>query len=122
MKYALVLLAALIAFPLFGAVPMTTITVKVTDRKGRPVPQADVIVRFKNNPSVKKFGHRTKLSWEMHANMEGVAKILPIPQGTIEIQVIAKNYQTFGEDFDIYDEQKTVDIKLNPPQPQYSVQ
>ena len=77
-------------------------------------------MRFKNNRSVSKFGRKTKLSWEMRTNMEGVAKILPIPQGTIQIQVIAKNYQTFGEDFEIYDEQKTVEIKLNPPQAQYS--
>lgn len=120
MKFALVLLFASIAFPASGATPMTTITVNVTDRGGKPVEHADVIVRFRNNPSLTKFGHKTKLSWEMRTNMQGVAKILPIPQGTIEIQVIAKNYQTFGEDFEIYDEQKTVDIKLNPPQAQYT--
>ena len=36
------------------------------------------------------------------------------------MQVIAKNYQTFGENFDVDEEQKTLEIKLNPPQPQYS--
>lgn len=113
------LLAALGALPAFGA-PMTTITVKVTDLRGRPVEHADVIVRFRNNPAITKLGRKTKLSWEMRTNMEGVAKILPIPQGTIQIQVIAKNHQTFGENFEIYEEQKTVEIKLNPPQAQYS--
>ena len=43
-----------------------------------------------------------------------------IPQGKIRIQVIAKGYQTFGKIFDITEEEKTVDITLNPPQQQYS--
>lgn len=47
--------------------------------------------------------------------------IPPIPQGTILVQIIAKDYQTFGQNFDVDEEQKTLDIKLNPPQPQYSV-
>ncbi len=43
-----------------------------------------------------------------------------IPQGKILIQVIAKNYQTFGQTFDIKEDEKRVEIKLNPPQQQYS--
>jgi len=49
-----------------------------------------------------------------------VAKIPPIPQGKILVQVIAKGYQTFGETVDVSEEEKTVEVKLNPPQPQYS--
>ena len=51
---------------------------------------------------------------------EGTVKIPTIPQGQILIQIIAKNYQTFGQTFDIADAEKTIDIKLNPPQSQYS--
>jgi hypothetical protein len=47
-------------------------------------------------------------------------KIPPIPQGKILIQVIAKNYQTFGQTFDIDETEKTIDVRLNPPQSQYS--
>ena len=36
------------------------------------------------------------------------------------MQIIAKDYQTFGQNFDVDEEQKTIEIKLNPPQPQYS--
>ena len=57
----------------------------------------------------------------MQTTQEGTAKIPPIPQGKIQIQVIAKNYQTFGEIFDISEPEKTVEVKLNPPQSQYSV-
>jgi hypothetical protein len=121
MKAVVMILAALAAVPLAAAVPMTNITVKITDQRGKAIERADVIVRFKNNRSVKKLGGKITTSWEMRTNMEGVAKILPIPQGTIQIQVIAKNYQTFGDDFDIYEDSKTVEIKLNAPQSQYTV-
>jgi hypothetical protein len=50
----------------------------------------------------------------------GIAKIPPIPQGTILIQVIAKNFQTFGDNFDVDEEKKTLEIKLNLPQAQYT--
>jgi hypothetical protein len=56
----------------------------------------------------------------MHTNQEGSVKIPPIPQGKILIQVIAKNYQTFGQTFDIDETEKTIDVRLNPPQSQYS--
>jgi len=44
----------------------------------------------------------------------------PIPQGKILVQVIAKGYQTFGETVDVNEEEKTVHVKLNAPQQQYS--
>jgi hypothetical protein len=34
--------------------------------------------------------------------------------------VIAKGYQTFGQNFDVDEEQKTLEVMLNAPQPQYS--
>ncbi len=49
-----------------------------------------------------------------------MVSIPEIPGAKMHIQVIAKNYQTFGQTFDIDEEQKTVEIKLNPPQQQYT--
>jgi hypothetical protein len=34
--------------------------------------------------------------------------------------VIAKGFQTFGEIFEVDEEEKTIEVKLNPPQAQYS--
>jgi hypothetical protein len=39
-----------------------------------------------------------------------------VPQGSIQIQINAKGYQTYGAIQDIDDEEETVEIKLNPPQ------
>jgi hypothetical protein len=35
--------------------------------------------------------------------------------------IIAKGYQTFGQDYELNEEEKTIEIKMNPPQSQYSV-
>ena len=117
--HRLLLLTALIV-PLLCAAPMTTLTIQVKDKAGKPVDNANVIVKFVKGHSVFKLGKSIRKEWEMRTNQEGSVKIPPIPQGQILIQVIAKNYQTFGETFDVDDESKTIDVTLNPPQPQYS--
>lgn len=114
---AALLLAGLAAF---AETPMTKITVQVKTPSGKPVEQADVVVRFVKGHSVLKLGKAVTTQWEMRTNQEGQAAIPDIPQGVIRIQVIAKGYQTFGNNFDITQTEKTVPITLNPPQQQYS--
>src|SRR5580700_5956018 len=105
--------------PLFGA-DMTTLTISVKSPTGKPVENASVIVKFQKGHSVAKLGKKIRKEWELRTNQEGLVKIPPIPQGTILVQIIAKEYQTFGQNFDVDEEEKTLDIRLNPPQPQYS--
>jgi hypothetical protein len=57
----------------------------------------------------------------MRSSQEGIAHIPELPKGKILIQVIAKNYQTYGQTFDVTEDEKTIEVKLNPPQEQYSV-
>lgn len=99
---------------------MTSLRVEVKTQAGRPVDRASVIVRFVEGRSVAKLGKKIRTTWEMRTNQEGVAKIPPIPQGKIMVQVIAKNYQTFGELIEVDEEESTVEVVLNPPQAQYS--
>jgi len=99
---------------------MTILNIVVKNDAGKPVEHAGVVVRFIKGHSLVKLGKGIRKEWELQTNQEGVAKIPPIPQGTILIQVIAKNYQTFGDNFDVDEERKTLEIKLKPPQPQYS--
>lgn len=100
--------------------PMTAITIEVKTLEGKPVERASVVVRFSEGRSVKKFGKKTILNWELRTNQIGVAKIPPIPQGKILVQVIAKGYQTYGDTIEINEPERTVEVKLKPPQPQYS--
>ena len=116
---SLALLVPGLILPMLGA-DMTTLTISVKSKSGKPVEYASVIVKFVKGRSAVKLGKKIRKEWELRTNQEGLAKIPPIPQGTILVQIIAKDYQTFGQNFDVDEEQKTLEIKLNPPQPQYS--
>ncbi len=99
---------------------LAALQIEVKDLQGKPVDRASVIVRFVQGRSKAKFGKKIRTSWELRTNQQGLAKIPPIPQGKILVQVIAKGYQTYGQTHEIEEEEKTVEVKLNPPQPQYS--
>src|SRR5229473_2133671 len=122
MRNRFLLIAGLIVIgvSLSVAAEMTTLTVEVKTPSGNPVDRASVIVKFVKGRAKMKLGKKILKTWETRTNQEGIAKIPPIPQGTIQVQVIAKGYQTFGQVFDVDDEAKTIEVKLNPPQQQYS--
>jgi len=99
---------------------LTRIRVEVKNLKGKPVERASVIVKFVQGRSIKKFGKLDKKSWELKTNQEGWVTLPPLPKGTVVVQVIAKNFQTYGETFDIQENEKTIEVQLKPPQAQYS--
>ena len=114
------LLVALASGALAATAPMTKISIVLKDQAGKPVDHASVVVRFVQGHSVIKLGKAIRTTFELRSNQEGEANIPSIPQGKILVQVIAKGYQTFGQTFDITQEEKTLDITLNPPQQQYT--
>jgi len=111
-------LALPLSFPA-SADDITRLKIVVTTRSGRPIDRADVIVRF-GGRSLVKLGKMVRTTWEMRSSQEGVAEIPDMPKGKIRIQVIAKGYQTFGDTFEVSEDERTIEIKLNPPQKQYS--
>jgi len=113
------ILSLSLMLPMLGA-DLTTLTISVKSTTGKPVEGASVIVKFVKGHAITKLGKKVRKEWELRTNQDGLAKIPPIPQGTILVQIIAKDYQTFGQNFDVDEEQKTLDITLNPPQPQYT--
>ncbi len=119
MRNAIILLLSAL-LPLAASDDLTNLQVVVTNQAGKPVDNASVIVKFVKGRSAAKFGAKIRKEWEMKTTQQGIVKVPSIPQGKILIQVIAKNYQTFGETFDVDQEEKTIEIKLNPPQDQYT--
>jgi len=111
-------LALPLSFPA-SADDITKLRIVVMTRSGRPIDRADVIVRF-GGRSIVKLGKMVRTTWEMRSSQEGVAEIPDMPKGQVRIQVIAKGYQTFGDTFDVNEDERTIEIKLNPPQKQYS--
>ena len=110
-----------LALPMWSAVPMTKLRIEVRKANSqKPVEQASVIVRFIAGRSPIKLGKTIRTTYQLKTGMDGNATIPPIPQGKILVQIIAKGYQTFGQEFDVTEEEKTLEIKLNEPQSQFS--
>lgn len=105
---------------LYAAPPVTKLTVHVLSDTGRPVDRASVVVRFVKGRDKVKLYKKMMTTYETRTDQDGNATIPPIPQGSIRVQVIASNFQTFGELIDVDEARKTVEVKLNAPQAQYS--
>jgi len=99
--------------------PMTKLNVVVKTESGHPVDHAEVVVRFVRGHAVFNL-KKLRTTYELRTNQDGEAKVPEIPQGEIRVQVNAKGFQTFGQIFDVTQEEKQIDITLNPPQQQYS--
>jgi hypothetical protein len=97
----------------------TRLTVQVNSADtGKPVDRASVVVNFRHGRNVNM--KKILTNWETKTNQQGSVTIPAIPQGEVTIQIIAENYQTFGDVYQLDQDQQTVAIKLNRPQPQYS--
>ena len=110
-------LAALAA--LHAETPSTKLTVVVKTQGGHPIDRAGVVIRCMDR-KIAKLGKHDCPEYELRTNEDGKATMPPIPQGKIRIQVIAKGYQTYGKDMEVKEDEKTVEVTLNPPQQQYS--
>jgi 5-hydroxyisourate hydrolase-like protein (transthyretin family) len=116
---ALLVLLTFVAALMLTAADPTTLTVHVVSAlNGKPVDRASVIVRFKEGTGVNL--KKIQTSWETKTNQDGNVTLPTMPQGKVEIQIIASNYQTFGDMFTTDKPEQTIEIKLNPPQQQYS--
>jgi hypothetical protein len=121
MRKLLLLLALVLPVSTALADDLTRLQIHVTNARGKPVDRASVIVKFVSGRSLKALGlKKTRLSWELKSSQEGMAKIPGIPKGKILIQIIAKNYQTFGDTYDVDEDERVVEIVLKDPQAQFS--
>ena len=121
MARLLLLLAVSFVLPaLVSAADLTKIKIMVMTPTGKPIDRASVVVSFAGR-SIAKFGKLVRTSWEVRTSQEGSVDIPEMPKGKIRVQVIAKGYQTFGQTFDVDEDERTIEVKLNLPQAQYSV-
>jgi len=87
----------------------------VRDATGKPIEHAAVIFRPVE-------GDRDKGVMELKSNFDGKAVIDVIPIGdTVRLQVIAKGFQTYGEEFKIDKESMTMEVRMKRPGEQYSI-
>ncbi len=98
---------------------LTKLKIVITNDNGKPVERANVRVVF-GGRSIVKLGRNVRTSWEMRSTQEGIADIPEMPKGKILVQVTAKGYQTFGKTIEVTEDERTIEVTLNPPQRQYS--
>ncbi|OFW37631.1 MAG: hypothetical protein A3J28_07460 [Acidobacteria bacterium RIFCSPLOWO2_12_FULL_60_22] len=113
-----------ILFLTFGAVlsaaardETTRLTLQVlreTDKQ--PVADAHVVLHFK----VEKLIKDKRASWEAKTNRKGVVVLPDVPLGPVKVQIIAKGYQTYGNDHELSKPDEELIILLKPPGKQVS--
>ena len=92
------------------------ITVTVTKaNNGKPVENAAVVFHpIKNG--------KDEGGMELKTDEDGKATLDVIPIGdSLQLQVIAPGYQTFGNNYEITDDTKEISVKLRHPARQYSI-
>jgi hypothetical protein len=77
-----------------------------------PVQQASVYIKF---TEVHKVGRDKKMEFDLKTNEEGVARAPDVPQGKVLIQVVANGWKTFGQYYDVTQDQQTIQIALERP-------
>lgn len=93
--------------------PTSRIEVSVLrDVDGKPIENAAVIFHLVGE----------KGNMELKSNYEGkaVIDVLPI-NSSVRLQVIAKGFQTYGEDFSIEKDQMAIEARMLRPGEQYSI-
>jgi 5-hydroxyisourate hydrolase-like protein (transthyretin family) len=122
MRYLILLLGLVGVHALAAPPPMSKVTVHVVSAEtGKPIDRANVVIKLESSRSPLRLYHKMVTNWETSTNQEGSVTLPEVPQGKIRVQVIAKNYQTFGDILPVDQEVQTLEIKLKPPQPQYTV-
>jgi hypothetical protein len=98
--------------------PPSTARIEVTvlrDLNGKPIENAAVVFHPMQ-------GERDKGNMELKTNEDGKTVIDVLPIGvTVRMQIIAKGFQTFGEDYKIDKAEMAIEIKMKRPGEQYSI-
>ena len=88
--------------------------VVVRDTDGKPVKYAQVVLHPVNRKG------KSKGEMDLKTDVDGRASLDGVPYGSVEVQVLAKGFQTFGADFEVKQPELNITVKLKHPAGQYS--
>jgi 5-hydroxyisourate hydrolase-like protein (transthyretin family) len=98
--------------------PPPTARIEVTilrDVNGKPIENAAVVFHPMQ-------GEKDKGNMELKTNEDGKTIIDVLPIGdTVRLQVIAKGFQTYGEDYKVDKSEMAIEIRMKRPGEQYSI-
>ena len=96
----------------------TRLTLQVLNETNKqPVVGAHVVVRFTEERLLRR---DKRVSWEAKTNRKGEIVLSDLPTGNVKVQVIAKGFQTYGDQHDLEKPQEKVTILMQPPKGQVS--
>ena len=90
--------------------------VVLKDDNGKPVRNAGVVMH-----SVGKNNKQDRGGLELKTDAEGKASFDGVPYGKLRVQVLARGFQTYGEDYEVNQPTMEITIKLKRPDSQYSI-
>jgi len=96
--------------------PMASVTVTVVRKEdGKPLRNAAVVF----HPQTRDGGNEGNM--ELKTNDEGKATLTIVPIGSkVLVQVIARGYRTFGQEYTVPEAKKAITVQLRRPEEQYS--
>ena len=113
----MILLLALLATLAMAGNKDSSLKFKVVKAdNGKPVRNAAVVLH-----PVDKEGRQEKGGFELKTDAEGETSFDGAPYGKLRVQVLARGFQTYGQDYDINQPTHEFTIKLKRPQQQYSI-
>jgi len=102
-----------------NSVTSIRVTVTVLDPKGRPLPNAGVVMKQVAVDTGRMSKHPFDI--EIHTDEKGTATVQGFEPGEVLVQVIAQGFQTYGQGFIMEHANENVHVKLEPPRSQVSI-
>lgn len=91
----------------------TKLRIEVTaGSEGTPVEGASVYVKWNEDRKLRR-DKKVEQNWK--TNKDGFVKVPDVPRGKVLIQVIAPNWKTFGQWYDLDQDEQTIKIRLQKP-------
>jgi len=90
--------------------------VVVRESNGKPVKDAKVVLH-----PVNRKGKATRGEMDLKTEADGHTRVDGVPYGSVEVQVLAPGFQTFGQDYEVKQAEMEITVKLKRPAGQYSI-
>jgi len=77
----------------------------------KPITDASVYLKYTEGKLLRD----RQIEFNLKTNQNGVARSPQIPKGRVLIQIVSPGWKTFGQYYDIVDDEQTIQINLERP-------
>jgi hypothetical protein len=91
--------------------PTAQLRVELTGSDKKPIVDASVYLKYTEDKLLRD----KKIEYNLKTNQNGVARSPQIPKGRVLIQIVSPGWKTFGQYYDITENERTIQITLERP-------